>query len=93
MVLVDCFPVPLMEDVLESLQAASWYTVMDLENGYFHVPVQEESKSLTAFVTREGLYEFNKTPFGLKNSPAAYKIWSVCVPKPYQLWNYAAIHG
>lgn len=38
----------------------------------FHVAVEEASKPYTAFVTREGLFEFNKAPFGFKNSPAAF---------------------
>ncbi|XP_068140359.1 uncharacterized protein [Drosophila tropicalis] len=72
MSLSDRFPVPLIEEVLEKLQAATFYSVLDLENGFFHVPVEESSKYLTAFVTKEGLIEFNKTPFGFKNSPAAF---------------------
>lgn len=72
MVLMDCFPVPIMEEVLEKLQSAKWFTTMDLQNGFFHVAVEEASKPYTAFVTREGLFEFNKAPFGFKNSPAAF---------------------
>lgn len=72
MVLQDLFPVPLIEDVLDKLQAAKFFTIMDLENGFFHVPIEEKSRHLTAFITREGLFEFNRAPFGFKNSPAAF---------------------
>lgn len=72
MVLKDGFPVPLMEEVLEKLQGAKFFTVMDLENGFFHVPIKESSRKYTAFVTREGLYEFNVAPFGFCNSPANF---------------------
>lgn len=72
MVLKDCFPVPIIEDVLEKLQAAKVFVSLDLENGYFHVPVEESSRKYTAFITKEGLYEFNRTPFGFCNSPAAF---------------------
>ncbi|XP_068149717.1 uncharacterized protein [Drosophila tropicalis] len=43
MTLSDRFPVPLIEEVLEKLQAATFYSVLDLENGFFHVPVEESS--------------------------------------------------
>lgn len=72
MVLKDCFPVPLIDEVLEKLQNSKFFTVMDLENGFFHVPIEESSKHLTAFVTKEGLFEFNKAPFGFCNSPANF---------------------
>lgn len=72
MVLKDCFPVPNIDDVLEKLQRAKYFTVMDLENGFFHVPIEESSKKFTAFVTKEGLFEFNRTPFGFCNSPAVF---------------------
>lgn len=72
MVLKDSFPVPLIDEVLEKLQAAQYFTVMDLENGFFHVPLEEESKKLTAFVVKSGLYEFERAPFGFCNSPAAF---------------------
>uniref|UniRef100_A0A2M4CKM2 RNA-directed DNA polymerase n=1 Tax=Anopheles darlingi TaxID=43151 RepID=A0A2M4CKM2_ANODA len=71
-VLKDGFPVPIVEEVLNKLQKAKWFTVMDLANGFFHVPVEEESKKYTAFATKKGLFEFNRAPFGFCNSPAAF---------------------
>lgn len=72
MVLKDGFPVPVIEDVLQKLQKAKFFCVMDLENGFFHVPIDEASKKFTAFVTKQGLYEFNRAPFGFCNSPACF---------------------
>lgn len=45
---------------------------MNLENGFFHARIEEQSKADTAFVAKEGLFEFNKAPFAFKNSPAAF---------------------
>lgn len=72
MILKDGFPIPLMDEVLQKLQGATCFSVMDLENGFFHVPIEEASKKYTAFVTKKGLYEFNRAPFGLCNSPAVF---------------------
>ncbi|XP_037957697.1 uncharacterized protein LOC119687446 [Teleopsis dalmanni] len=44
---------------------------LDLENEFFHVSIDEDSKKYTAFVTKDDLFQFNKTPFGFCNSPAA----------------------
>ena len=72
MVLRDCLSVPLIDEVLEKLGRSKFFITMDLQNGFFHVPVKENSKYLTAFVTKEGLFEFNRAPFGFCNSPANF---------------------
>lgn len=72
LVLKDRFPVPVVEEVLEKMQSAKYFTVMDLKNGFFHVEIEEQSRKYTAFVTKEGLFEFNKAPFGFCNSPAVF---------------------
>ncbi|XP_039970116.1 uncharacterized protein LOC120782025 [Bactrocera tryoni] len=71
-VLKDRFPVPIIDEVLEKMQSAKFFTVMDLKNGFFHVPIEESSQKYTAFLTREGLFEFAKAPFGFCNSPAVF---------------------
>ena len=43
-----------------------------LNNGFFHVLVKKNSKKYTVFNTKEGLFEFNKAPFGFCNSPAVF---------------------
>ncbi|KAK9701289.1 RNase H-like domain found in reverse transcriptase [Popillia japonica] len=44
-----------------------------LKNGFFHVPMDEESRKYTSFVTPTAQYEFLKTPFGLCLSPAVFQ--------------------
>jgi len=70
MVLNDCFSVPVVDDVIEKLQKANYFSDMDF--GFFHVAVEEESKKVTAFITKSGLYEFNRAPFGFRNSPPIF---------------------
>lgn len=69
----DRFPLPLIEDILDRLQGARYFSTLDLKNGFFHVPIAEDSIKYTAFVTHEGQYEFLKCPFGLCNSPAVFQ--------------------
>ena len=53
MILKNGFPIPVIDEVLQKLQNAKWFSVMDLENGFFHVPIEEASKKYTAFVTKK----------------------------------------
>lgn len=68
----DRFPVPNLDEQLDQMQTGTVYTTMDLKNGYHHVPIKENSKKYTAFVTPTGQYEFNRVPFGLSSSPSVF---------------------
>lgn len=46
--------------------------MIDLKNGFFHIPVAKESQKYTSFVTSEGQYEFLKRPFGFSASPMSF---------------------
>ncbi|XP_043264094.1 uncharacterized protein LOC122404231 [Colletes gigas] len=50
----DRYPLPLIEDQLDSLQDARIYTTLDLKNGFFHVPIRPESQKYTAFIVPDG---------------------------------------
>lgn len=50
-----------------------WYTCLDCNWGFWNVPLEEESKEVTAFVTHKGTFEFQVVPFGIKNSPGEYQ--------------------
>ncbi len=50
----------------------SVFSAMDLTSGFYNIAMAEEDKKLTAFTTSMGLYEFNRLPQGLCNSPASF---------------------
>ena len=69
----DQFPLPRIDDMLDQLGRAKYFTTLDLAAGYWQVKMHPEAKEKTAFVTYQGLYEFNVMPFGLKNAPAVFQ--------------------
>ena len=69
----DHYPLPRTEDILDTLGRSKFFTTLDLRSGYWQVPVKEEDKKKTAFVSYAGLYEYNVMPFGLTNAPATFQ--------------------
>ena len=69
----DAFPLPRIEESLDSLSGARWFSTIDLASGYNQVPVAEQDRPKTAFCTPFGLFEFNRMPFGLCNAPSTFQ--------------------
>lgn len=69
----DAFPLPRIEESLDALSGARWFSTLDLASGYNQVPVAEPDKMKTAFCTPFGLFEFNRMPFGLCNAPSTFQ--------------------
>lgn len=69
----DAFPLPRIEESLDSLSGARWFSTLDLASGYLQVPVSEHDRPKTAFCTPFGLFEFNRMPFGLCNAPSTFQ--------------------
>ena len=66
-------PLPRIDDILDSLGNSQYFTTLDLRSGYWQLSVDEHDRHKTAFVTQNGLYEFNRMPFGLSTAPATFQ--------------------
>ena len=78
---VDVFPLPWIDDLLDKLGQAKYFTTLDLKSGYWQIKVDAKSQEETALVTHQGLYEFRVMPFGVKNVPAVFHYLMQNVPK------------
>ena len=69
----DAYPLPRIEESLDALTGAKWFSTLDLASGYNQVPMAKADQAKTAFCTPFGLFEFNRMPFGLCNAPGTFQ--------------------
>ncbi|KAG0733520.1 hypothetical protein G6F23_013270 [Rhizopus arrhizus] len=61
----DSYPLPRIDDLLDTLGKAKVFSALDMRAGFHQVPLEENSKELTAFTTKYGVYHYNTLPMGL----------------------------
>ena len=70
----DSYPLPNIQDCLDSLDGAKYFSSMDLSSGYWQVQLTEDAKDKTSFYgAGGGLWRFKVMPFGLCNAPATFE--------------------
>jgi Reverse transcriptase (RNA-dependent DNA polymerase) len=61
----DSYPLPRMDECLDSLGDATIFSTLDCNSGYWQIAMREEDKNKTSFVTHCGVHRFKRMPFGL----------------------------
>jgi len=60
----DVYPLPRINDALSCMEGSRYFSILDMQAGYWQVEVDEQDRAKTAFITADGLYEFKVMPFG-----------------------------
>ena len=66
----DAFPLPQMQETMESMIGTQFFSTMDLKSGFWQVKMAKESQQYTTFMGSMGVYEFLRMPYSLCNAPA-----------------------
>ena len=77
----DSFPLPRVEEALQAVQSAVYFTCFDLAQGYLQLAMEETDIQKTAFrAGSSGLFEFTRMPFGLSNAGASFcRLMEMCI--------------
>ena len=87
----DCYPQPTVEELIQRLGGHSWFTKLDLKSGYYQIAIQPHDKEKTAFITQDGLYQFEVLPMGLMNAPPIFqRVMNNIIG--YKRWDYVIIY-
>ena len=67
------YPLPRIDEALDSLSGAKFFTTLDMTAGYWQVDIAPEDREKTAFSTGKGLHHFRKMAMGLRNAGATFQ--------------------
>lgn len=70
---IDQYPLPRMNDLLRALEGSKYFSSIDLNSGFFQIPIKLEDQHKLAFTTVHGLMTFTRLPQGFKNSSAIFQ--------------------
>lgn len=90
-VIADCYPLPLINEAVDNLQGSKYFSTLDLTSGFFQQMLEPEDRHKTAISTNQGLYQFKRTPFGLKTSANSFqRLMEIVLSglKPSQIFVY-----
>ena len=70
---VEEYPLPTPEELFSTLSGGKIFSKLDLSQAYLQLPVQSESKPYLTINTHQGLYAYNRLPFGVASAPAIFQ--------------------
>ena len=87
----DNYPLPRIDDMLETLSESEWFSFLDMVSEFWQVEMKLNNRKKTAFITKFGTYEFTIMPFGLCNAPATFQRLMDTVLREI-LWHFVVVY-
>ena len=79
---VNQYPLPRPEELFTALNGGEKFTKLDLSEAYLQIKLEEQSKQYLVINTHQGLYQFNRLPYGVASAPAIFQqIMEQILPK------------
>ena len=69
----SCYPFAHIQDIFDTVGCGKIFTTLDLQSGYWQLPVAEADREKTAFVCHMGQFQYNRVSFGLANAPSFFQ--------------------
>ncbi|GBG62591.1 hypothetical protein CBR_g31227 [Chara braunii] len=69
----DVYPLPRIDDLLDAIGCANYFSKFDIRHGFHHMLVREEDRPKTTFVLFEGTWQWVQCPMGICNAPATFQ--------------------
>ena len=69
----EYYQIPTVEDIASNMPSTSYYSKLDASNGFYHIPLSEESSKLCTFATLFGRWRFKRMPFGISSAPEVFQ--------------------
>jgi hypothetical protein len=73
MTIADSYPMVRIDETLDQLGKAKYFSKLDMVEGYYQIPLEDSSKPYTGFATRSGFYQWRYLPMGFKNAGAVFQ--------------------
>lgn len=67
------FPLPIIDELIDELTRARWFSELDLRAGYQQIRLAPGEEHKTTFLTHSGQYEYKVMSFGLSGAPATFQ--------------------
>lgn len=71
--ITDKYKIPNAKEYFAAMQGCVVFSVLDMTSGYMQLPIKEKDRHKSAFLCPDGLFEFNRGSFGMKNMPGAFQ--------------------
>lgn len=78
-IVMECHPLPKVQDLLAKLDGAKIFTTIDLKSAYHQVELTEDSRDVTTFITPEGTLRYIRMPFGLSSAASVFQRLMNCL--------------